>query len=126
MKAWLVTWEYIGEHAKVDNDIVAILPYRYSPRKVKEVVEQLYANSLGLNDRLRYANDRKSFAYPAEFDSINGIPWCGRITCGHNPWLFARFVDDVKVDSNNENKLIWVERTIPEMNFPPKKVVHME
>ena len=29
---------------------------------------------------------------------LDGIPWSGEIECGHNPWLYARLVDDLTAE----------------------------
>jgi hypothetical protein len=33
---------------------------------------------------------------------INGIPHGGRMICGYNPWLHARIVSDLKIESDDE------------------------
>ena len=45
MVAWLITWEWVGDHAKVENKVAAILSYRLSGKIVREIVELLYANN---------------------------------------------------------------------------------
>lgn len=39
--AWLVTWEWVGEHAAVDQPVAAILPVQLSPETVKVLIERL-------------------------------------------------------------------------------------
>lgn len=42
----------------------------------------------------------------------NGLPsWEGQITCGHNPWLFARLVYNLQAvgEPDEEAKVIWTE-----------------
>jgi hypothetical protein len=116
MVAWLITWEWIGNHAKVENKIAAILNYRLSSDTVREIMEQIYINNYtSLGERVAYAKNKKNHPYPAQSDRINGVPWSGRMYCGHNPFLYARIVDDlcVNVDENREETLTWKERSRP-------------
>ncbi|HEV7395059.1 MAG TPA: hypothetical protein VGN86_01005 [Pyrinomonadaceae bacterium] len=60
MGAWLVTWEWEGNHARVKNSIAAILNYRRSSEQVREIVELIYANeTYSLSGRLTYAKIRR-------------------------------------------------------------------
>jgi hypothetical protein len=119
VKAWLVTWDYLGDHAKPNNIIAAILNPRWSAEKVREYVELLYANSeYTIAERIDYARDPKQNPFPAQFSCVNGGRWLRQITCGHNPWLFARKVENLHTENDNENKesVTWDELPIP--NFP--------
>jgi hypothetical protein len=118
MKAWLVTWEWIGDHAKRDEKVAAVFNPRFSGERVRELVEALYvAENSSLREKLTWAKDRTSNPYPAEFERINGVRWEGRIHCGHNPNLYARLVDDltVEVDKDGIDKATWKERSMPKM-----------
>ena len=95
MKAWIVRWNWIGDHAAVEQPVVAILSARMSPDTVKHHVEFLYATHQSLSDQIAMARYNKPLAnpYPAEFAGR----WSGAITCGHNPYLEAFSADDVNV-----------------------------
>lgn len=98
MKAWLITWEWGGDHAKVPEQLVAILSSRKSANSIAELAEFLYLRATGRASELAYyANRRKRLPYSAEKDQN------GRITCGHNPWLYARIVSELTVDADTEN-----------------------
>lgn len=100
MKAWLVTWEWAGDHAKVKNPIAAILNPRLSPARVREIVELIFVNeSYSFSERVSYANNKKFNVYPAEYDTFKGANYLNRIYCGRNPHLFARQVDDIRVEA---------------------------
>ena len=110
--AWLITWEWAGEHAKKNWKVVAILNYRLSGNTVRAYVERLYVNSeYTLSEKVADAKNSKNNPYPAQFDRINGVPWMGRITCGHNPFLYARLVKNIRVEigTNGEEHLEWEE-----------------
>lgn len=84
MKAWLVTWEWCGDHAQVEDNIAAVLNSRLSGKRVREIVELLFVNSqYSPSERLRYANSKKSNPYPARFGMLGRVPWEGEIFCGH-------------------------------------------
>ena len=97
MKAWLVTWEWVGDHAAVEEPIVSILSPRLSDETVRKYVEQLYADlSYSFSERLRFLRKPGENPYPAQFDikwiivdnsGREGPMHTGRISCGHNPHL---------------------------------------
>ena len=108
ISAWLVTWEHAGEHAKPRQRVAAVLNPRLSGQKVLEIVELLYANEpYNPSERIAVARSRRSNPYPARFGSLEGVPWEGEIVCGHNPWLEARLVRNLraKPDSTGEEQL---------------------
>jgi hypothetical protein len=95
MNAWFITWEWGGDHAKASESLVAILSSRKSAHSIAELVELLYLRATATAAELAYyANRRKRLPYSARQDQNR------RITCGHNPWLCARVVTDLTVDSN--------------------------
>ncbi len=117
MKAWLVTWEWCGDHAKRDDKVAAIFNVRSSSERVRELVEFIHLSAMySLGERAAFAQNRKRNPYPAEFGiTPDGVPWTGEITCGHNPFLRARLVDDLVVEDDLEGKekLSWKERPKP-------------
>lgn len=123
-KAWLVTWEWSGDHAKPAEKVVAIFNPRLGAERVRELVELLYIQSgASLDEKLSWAVDRSRNPYPAQFGSLNGAPWQGEIHCGHNPWLFARLVDDLWVATGEDGtqEAHWSERPKPDMSWMLKQ-----
>ena len=121
-KAWLVTWEWAGKHAERKSKVASILNYRLSGKTVSEYMERHYVDSYySLSERLSYAKSRKNTPYPAQFATVEVegkiVPWTGRINCGHNPFLYGRLVQNIRVevDSDGNERLEWDE--IP----PPKR-----
>jgi hypothetical protein len=117
--AWLITWEWIGDHAKVENKIATILNYRLSADSVREIMEQIYIDHYtSLPERVAYAKDKKNHPYPAQSARVDGVPWSGRIYCGRNPYLYARLVDDLHadVDKSGEETLTWKECPKPKLS----------
>jgi predicted GNAT family N-acyltransferase len=118
IKAWLVTWEWIGDHAKRDDKVAAIFNPRFSAERVRELVEFLYlTQNSTLSERMNWARDKNLNPYLAQFHTLDGVPWQGQIHCGHNPFLFARLVDDLAVecDAEGNERATWRERPKPDM-----------
>lgn len=91
--AWLVTWEWAGDHARVDEEkkVVTVLNYRWSGEKVRDLVEQLYiALEYSPWDKAGVAQNKRRNPYPAELAR-------GEVHCGHNPWLRGRMVRNFQV-----------------------------
>jgi len=118
MKAWLVTWEWVGEHVAKKNKIVSILNPKLSADTVRNYIEQLYVDiEFSLEERMAYAKSKINNPNPAEFAEFPRPPKGpgGRykeiITCGHNPHLFARKVLDIKIttDDNGDETPTWIE-----------------
>jgi hypothetical protein len=122
MKAWLVTWEWCGDHARPEDKVAAILNPRLSANHVRDLVEFIYLSAMyTLSERADYARDRKRHnPYPAEFGRTpEGVPTMGAIHCGHNPWLEARLVDHltVEIDAEGNEMASWKERPKPDLSW---------
>ncbi|SNQ49355.1 conserved hypothetical protein [Frankia canadensis] len=133
-KAWLVTWDAAGSHAAVaEREVVAaVLRPQTGPETVKRIVELLYmAREFDPADKLDALTRNP---YPAKFGTVtvretfkNGEVWeqrvthTGQIICGHNPFLYARLVKNLRLkDSANPGSgLIWDEE-------PRQKVVNLD
>lgn len=114
MKAWLVTWDWTGEYAKVENPLVAVLNSRRSAKAVLAIVECEYIRAkLTWKERLEYAKNKKTFShfFLSGFVSGTTSPWGGSFMFGQNPFLCARLVDGLRVvsDEHGKEKLIWKE-----------------
>jgi len=119
-KAWLVTWEWAGDHAKRADKVAAILNPRLGGERVRELVEFLYIfHTASLSEKLSRAANRDQNPYPAKFGTLNGVAWEGEIHCGPNPWLLARLVDDLIVerDQDGKERATWKERPKPDMSW---------
>jgi hypothetical protein len=93
--------------------VAAVLNRRWSTEKVREFVEMLYANEFySIGERIAHAKGCFN-PYPAKRGTLNGVPWDGEIFCGHNPFLYARLVDGLRVEGEGEGSLMWEERERP-------------
>ncbi len=107
MVAWLVTWE----GPKRVEPLAAILNYRTNADCVATIVELLYALLQRVDDLVSYARKPANNPYRAT-RSGNGF------ICGHNPWLYARLVDQLKVKTNAETgvqTITWMERPVHDL-----------
>lgn len=122
-QAWLITWDWLGDHAKVDEKVVAILNYRRSGHTIRKVVEQIYmSRQYSLHEQASYAkNKKRSNYYPAQFSIIDGGRFIDQIHCGDNPFLWARRVFDLEayVDENCDEHLTWDEYHYEKANQKP-------
>lgn len=120
ISAWLVTWEWAGDHAKSERKIAAVLNPHWFPDRVREYVEFIYVNSsYAISERIAYAKNRSFNPYPAQFMRLaGGIPYEGEIICGDNPWLFARRVDHLAAtgEPDCEEAVVWTERPRPDFD----------
>jgi hypothetical protein len=68
-----------------------------------------------LSEQLEYANNRRFNPYPAQLLPRQGINFGDRLHCGHNPFLFARLVNNLRQvgDSDDEESFVWDERPLP-------------
>lgn len=125
-KAWLITWDWAGEHARVPDDevIAAILRPQTGAETVRRIMEYLYAmRQYEAIDKLDMLD---SNPYPAEFNAVTHefpgdppfrqtVKYEGQIICGHNPFLYARRVDNLRPRSPDSpsDGLTWDERPPP-------------
>jgi len=107
MNAWLITWKWHGEHAKRKKTLVGIISSRRGEKFIADFVEQAYLMEMStIEEIVRWANRKKDRPYKIKkVEIINNIPHGDRITCGHNPHIYARIVTDLKVVSDLDNKI---------------------
>ncbi|MDQ3697197.1 MAG: hypothetical protein M3373_04130, partial [Gemmatimonadota bacterium] len=92
MKAWLVSWDWVGEDNAVVDPIVCVLPPQWSIERVRRAVQVLYAvSAYTVTELAEFAKRPRRNPYRAESSGA-------QITCGHNPFLVARVVSDLKID----------------------------
>ena len=115
LKAWLVTWEWIGDHAKPQNKIADVFDPRVPAEKVRQLVELLYHRDASLSEKISWRLRKRRQVYPAEFTRLEGVQWTGEIICGHNPWLRARLVDNLIIETAEGGKetASWDDRYSP-------------
>ena len=85
MKAWIIKWDWAGDHAKVEYLIVAVPSARRSPKHIQRYVQQRYIEeTASLAEMLaytRYAKPEKhTVAEPHDvlLELIPKNPFCRR------------------------------------------------
>jgi hypothetical protein len=118
LSAWLVTWEWCGDHAAVSDKVAEILDPRMPSERVRQIVELLYHREASLSEKVAWRLLKRNQPYSADFVDIEGVKWEGQVMCGHNPWLLARLVDDLKIETDVQGRdsATWRDRrTVLEM-----------
>ena len=111
VRAWLVTWE--GDHGRQDNVALLLNPATAHARAA-DLVALLYANAFGsFSERVSQATvrDDAQRPYRARSATPDGVEREGHFTCGENPCLYARPVEQVTMDSGEDGteRLRWSE-----------------
>ncbi len=124
MYAWLITWESTTKNKIPIDPLVAIFSSKKSKRWIKEYVENIYLFNYYLpTDWVYYANRRKLFPDKA---IEHPIPYGnGGFCCGANPWLLARIVSELKIESNDNDNfeiISWREPPIYKWNDKNKDI----
>jgi hypothetical protein len=106
-KAWLLTWEWIGDHAAVEDRIAGILRPRLSWETVSEIVENMYAvHSYQVSDLAYWSRRPKENPYKAQWEN-------NHCYCGHNPSLHANYVHHLKVEEDPKSGLETISWVLP-------------
>ena len=64
--AWLVTWECSGDHARVDDPVVALFNWRWGGKTDRLIVEQIYATfKYSISEKVAVGRSKKHNPYPA-------------------------------------------------------------
>ncbi len=110
-RAWLVTLESPDRL----NTVISIFKYQRSPDFIREYMEQYFIDRFYTpQEKLLYAKSKKHNPHPAQYELLDGVPWQGRITCGHNPRLYGRLVLNLKVVRNQDGERFeWEESPLP-------------
>lgn len=103
MEAWLVTWEGMSESAAKDNKIVHILDPSKTSEEVAEIIQLLYAHfSYTVGELAHFTKEPSANPYKSQISKT--VTGYHRIACGHHPWLEARLVKDLSVESSDDNQ----------------------
>ena len=126
-RAWLITWEWTGDHAQVDDKFVAIISSRFKDKKVREMLEQYFAsNYLSLREQINCVKSKRSHTYNVQLILIavsnelqqkasampSQVPFSESMIIGGNPWLWARIVYKLETwrEEGDVEWLKWNER----------------
>ncbi len=98
----------MGNHAAVEEPLIAVLSGRLSYKRVADFVKWTWASAqLTPEEWLDGIRNRK-LAYEPHPGAIGAVQWQGEMTCGHNPFVWARLVRNARVEvSGDERSLVW-------------------
>ena len=103
--AWVITWEYpSGYQPSLRERLIDVRDGRTSAERIREFVERHHVASLySAEEKMHYASNPKDNPYPAVFVKLKGgVPWTAVIVCGHNPFIQAKYVHNLKVYEDDE------------------------
>lgn len=92
--AWLIYQTEASHHSP--SEVLCIIDSRRGVDRVSQLVEQMYmAQNYSLVEKMHFSSRPRDNPYPAKasFTERHAI-----ITCGHNPWLEARVVRNLKLN----------------------------
>ena len=97
MKAWLITWECVT--VEPPDRLAAILSSRKSDEYIADLMELFVQRATyGASEMAYYANRKNKRVYKAQTPLIiNNVAHGSRVICGHDPWLYGRIVNDLKI-----------------------------
>lgn len=108
--AWLVFWNRALAEDEANPPIVAIFDSRKTPERIADFVEQTYISThYSLREKIHYATRPKKNPYRAQINYNKEQGRLVSITCGHNPWLEARIVRQMRLtmDADGRQLLTW-------------------
>ena len=125
IKAWVVRWEWASEHAAVEKPLIAVLPPRTPHHQVAKFIEWVYAGaSYEPSELIEWTAHPEKNPYRAQYprtlpppDGYGGRPiWPIEVVCGHNPYISARYVQNLRVttDAEGNESLEWDPIPLPE------------
>ena len=102
MTAWLIKWDWMGDHAAVGEPYVDIVSARRSPDYISKYVQRLYGVfHYSLTERTDFERYRDPRERP--FPVVRDMTRHGLlISVGHNPHLTARKVRNLVVGLDEE------------------------
>jgi hypothetical protein len=130
----VVRWEWAGDHAAVEQPIIALFPPQIGGETIRRFVEWHYAatqyepRDAGMVD-VETENEPLSSAIHADRVCVGRrtrqmVPWQGAIVCGHNPYILARIARNVHMVRRSEympGELVWEDLPRPthDLRRPP-------
>jgi hypothetical protein len=135
-RAWLVRWDWAGEHARVDREVIAVLPPQTSAAEVAKFIERYYsASAYQPDEMLQFMRVPDANPYRARFGTVTAIledgtatqvRWDGDVFCGHNPFIVASRVHDLKASPVADgSRLTWEEAPRPVVDLQRKRNVQV-
>jgi hypothetical protein len=104
----------VREHVQdEDSHYLQILEQSKTPEQVAEILQILYAQeTYTVGEMAHFVADPSANPYRSQISPTSS--GYKRISCGHHPWLEARLVKDLSVESSDDDlkeTVTWKEQT---------------
>ena len=129
-KAWIIRWEWDGDHAAVEDPFIAALPPQFGSQKIRCFVELYYAaRFLTPPEQLHYiVRKRAPNPFPARFGvatwqdeagNVRNLRWDDQVICGDNPFIVAQRATNVVEgrEPGGQEVLVWEDVQPPHRRF---------
>ncbi len=94
----------MGDHAAVEEPLIAVLSGRVSYKRVVDFVQWTWASAkLTPEEWFDGIRDHK-LAYEPHPGVIGTVQWQGEMTCGDNPFVWARLVRNARVEASGDER----------------------
>lgn len=104
----------MGDHAAVERQLVAVLSGRVGHRRVRDFVRLFWAAHQLDADELIAQAKGVAMPYEPQFGRLANAVYTGEITCGHNPWIYARLVANLRTERvDDARRLMWERHVLP-------------
>jgi hypothetical protein len=107
-KAWVIQWEWTGDHAKVEPNIFHVLDSRLSLKHVEFYLRAIYFNSFWFTIEERVGN----VGVKDKYVTVRKAYGC-RASIGTNPQLVAMRVEKLTAKYDPDTGLDTVEYELP-------------
>jgi len=98
--AWVIEWEWEGDHRALNDSPVYILPWRWSEDRVLSFLRAIYYN----NSELFEADyGLHELSHPKRYERLE-IFEARRIFFGHNPYLVCAYAKDFSCTMDDDGK----------------------
>lgn len=126
-KGWVIRWEWMGDHAAVEQPFISVLSPRLGHQEVARFIQRYYAaKTFTPSEQVEYMlRKTRPFPFPVNFArttiqypdgrTLSG-PWTGAMACGDNPYIVARLATNVHVeypDGGTRGVLVWQDLPLP-------------
>lgn len=119
-KAWLLTWEWSGDHAAVEDEIAGILRPRLSRDIISVIVESIYAfHQYSVSELAYYSRRPKENPYPSQWEGKHCY-------CGHNSSLHANYVHKLNIKKDPDSGLETVSWVMPTIYWRNRETLEKE
>lgn len=118
--AWVVTWDWVGNHRKPDQLLLHFLKASWPSWRVSDYLQALYINSAEIAPISRLYYIKRGLRDETWDRKIRDRGT--RVTVGDNPMLLAVLVNDLSVvrSGPGQMEVSWTHRPVVPVNWTPQ------